>query len=297
MDISVIIVSWNVAELLRDCLASLYAADTGGRTMEIIVVDSASSDSTVEMVEREYPGVRLFAQAENVGYTRGNNIGLAASVGRYLLLLNPDTEVIGDALAQMAAVLDSQPDVGIVGPHTLNTDGTTQASRWRFPNRRVAFLETAWLRPYAQKTLAHYAYADVSPESTHGADWMQGSCLLARREVYAQIGGLDTGYVMFYEELDWCRRAYEADWKSVYVGTAQIVHHGGKSTEQIGARKHIYYNESKLRYFARVYGGGFAFILRMFLLAVYGWQMTLEWAKGLLGSQRGLRRERVSTYW
>src|SRR5690606_24104131 len=110
-------------------------------------------------------------------------------------------------------------------------------------------------------------------------------------------GGLDTGYVMFFEELDWCKRAADAGFKTAYLGAARIVHYGGASTDQIGARKHIHYNESKLRYFHKGYGHTFAWLLRIFLLAVYGWQMALEWAKGVLGSQRSLRRERVSTYW
>ena len=297
MDISVIIVSWNVTALLRDCLASLYSSEIDVRTLEVIVVDSASSDGTPAMVKAEFPAVLLLEQADNVGYTRGNNIGLAAATGRYLLLLNPDTTVIGDAVAQMATYLDAHQDVGIVGPHTLNSDGTHQPSRWRFPSRRLAFMETAWLRPYAVRLLADYEYADVSAGATHRADWVQGSCLMARREVYETIGGLDTGYVMFFEELDWCKRAADAGFKTVYLSAARIVHHGGASTGQIGARKHIYYNESKLRYFRKVYGRGFAGVLRVFLLAIYGWQMALEWTKGALGSQRSLRRERVNTYW
>lgn len=297
MDISVIIVSWNVTGLLRDCLTSLYASDLGGRTLEVIVVDSASSDGTPAMVKTEFPTVRLLEQAENIGYTRGNNIGLAAAAGEYLLLLNPDTTVRETALAQMAAYLDVHPDVGIVGPHTLNGDGTHQPARWRFPSRRLAFMETAWLRPYAGRLLADYEYVDVSAETTHGADWVQGSCLMARREAYEKIGGLDIGYVMFFEELDWCKRAADAGFKTVYLGSAQIVHYGGASTDQIGARKHIYYNESKLRYFGKVYGRGFALVLRIFLLTIYGWQMALEWTKGVLGSQPSLRRERVNTYW
>ncbi|MBK8134554.1 MAG: glycosyltransferase family 2 protein [Anaerolineae bacterium] len=298
MDISVIIVSWNVAALLKDCLTSLYAADTGGRAMEVIVVDSASTDSTVEMLRSSFPQVMLLAQDENVGFTRANNIGLGTSTGRHILLLNPDTKIIGDALSQMSDFLDSHPDVGVVGPHTLNPDGTTQSSRRRFPDRRTAFFETPWLQHFAPGgLLTRYEFAELSPDMTHEVDWMQGSCLCARREVYDQIGGLDTGYIMYFEELDWCKRAKDSGWKLQYLGSARIVHHGGKSTDQIGARKHIHYNESKLRYFSKVYGRGFATVLRMFLLATYGWQLMLEWIKGLAGSKRQLRHERVTTYW
>lgn len=298
MDISVVIVSWNVSSLLRECLNSLRDAGRGPRTLETIVVDSASTDGTVEMLRREFPGVRSLAQTENVGFTRGNNIGLEAATGRYILLLNPDTVVLDSAIERMADYLDTHQNVGIVGPQTLNSDGSLQSTRRRFPDRRIALFETAWLRPYAPRGLLEsYEFDGMDASATHDVDWMQGSCLMARREVYETIGGLDNGYAMFFEELDWCKRAKDAGFDLVYVGTARIIHHGGKSTEQIGARKHIHYNESKLRYFRKVYGSVFAALLRLFLLATYGWQLALESLKGALGSQRPLRRERASVYW
>lgn len=298
VDISVIIVSWNVADILRDCLKSLYDSALGGRTIEVIVVDSASTDETVAMMRREFPQVIVLPQAENLGYTRCNNIGLKIAQGRHLLLLNPDTLILGSALAELSAYLDEQPHVGLVGPHTLNDDQrTTQSTRRLFPNRRLAFFESTWLEPFAPKAwLNAYVLADKDDRSTFEVDWMQGSCLMARREVYQQIGGLDEGFVMFYEEMDWCKRAKDAGWKAVYVGTAHIVHLGGKSTDQASARKHIYYNESKLRYFRKVYGGFFAGVLRVVLLIGYGWQLLAEWGKGVLGHKRDLRRQRVEIY-
>jgi GT2 family glycosyltransferase len=267
-------------------------------TVEVIVVDSASSDATVTLVQTRFPQVRLLPQTENIGYTRGNNIGLAAAQGRYLLLLNPDTEIIGDALNQMIAYLDAYPAVGIVGPHTLNSDSTTQSSRRRFLTRRLAFFESTWLQAYAPSAwLDHYYVTDMPDDSIVTVDWVQGSALAARRAVYEQIGGLDTGYVMFFEETDWCKRAKLAGWQVIYLGTAHITHHGGKSTEQAGARKHIHFQESKLRYCRKYFGSGFAAVLRGYLLLLYLWQIALEGVKGLLGSQRALRQERVRLYW
>lgn len=297
VDVSIIIVSWNVADLLRDCLHSVYGAPWAGRTFEVIVVDSASADDTVAMLGREFPQVISVPQAENLGYTRCNNLGLALAKGRHLLLLNPDTLVLGDALAQLSAYLDAHPSVGLVGPHTLNDDRTTQSTRRRLPSRALAFLESTWLEPLAPKAwLSAYRVEERPDRDTFEVDWMQGSCLMARREVYERIGGLDEGYVMFYEEMDWCRRAKLNGWGVVYVGTAQIVHLGGKSTNQASARKHIYYNESKLRYFRKAYGAGFAHALRLTLLMGYVWQMVMEWAKGALGHKPELRRQRVAIY-
>jgi hypothetical protein len=297
IDLSIIIVSWNVSELLAACLNSLKGS-AGAYYTEIIVVDSASSDDAVIRVRRDYPGVKLLPQTENLGFVGCNNLGLEAAIGRYMLLLNPDTEVIGDALATMVAYLDANPAVGILGPHTLNTDGSTQSSRRRFPDAKLAFFESTWLQPYAPQRWLDDYYITQSPDNAIlDVDWVQGSALMARREVYQQIGGLDPAYIMFYEELDWCKRAKDNGWRVVYLGTAQITHHGGKSTEQVGARKHIYFNESKLRYFHKYYGSVFAFILRVFLLIGFIWQIIREGVRGLLGSKRAVRQERIQTYW
>ncbi|MCU0496237.1 MAG: glycosyltransferase family 2 protein [Anaerolineae bacterium] len=297
MDLSVIIVSWNVADLLTACLDSLRNS-AGPYQMEVIVVDSASQDDTVARIKRDYPEVHLSAQTENLGFTRCNNLGLAIARGRYLFLLNPDTEIIGDAIPQMIAYLDEHPEVGILGPHTLNSDRTTtQSSRRRFPDKKLAFFESTWLQAWTPKAwLDHFYVNDAPDRATLSVDWVQGSAIMARHEVYEQIGGLDPDYVMFFEELDWCKRAKDRGWQVVFLGTAQIVHHGGKSTEQVVGRKHIHFQESKLRYFRKYHGRSFATPLRIFLLANYVWQILIETVKGWLGLKPALRKERVAAY-
>ncbi|MBI1282326.1 MAG: glycosyltransferase [Anaerolineaceae bacterium] len=297
-DLSIIIVSWNVASLLKACLESIYSSPLGPYTLEIIVVDSASTDNSVQMVSDQFPQVKLLPQNENLGFSRCNNIGLAAATGRYIFLLNPDTEIVGDALAKMLAYMDAHATVGILGPHTLNSDGTTQSTRRRFPTLALGFVESTWLQPFAPKSLLDNFYAtDINDDAIADVDWVQGSALLARREVYTQIGGLDDGYVMYSEEMDWCKRAKTSGWRVVYFGNADIVHHGGKSSEQATARKHIYFQESKLRYTHKFHGWMAAQILRLFLLTSYLWQIGLESLKSVLGHKRSLRQERIQTYW
>jgi N-acetylglucosaminyl-diphospho-decaprenol L-rhamnosyltransferase len=297
-DLSIIIVSWNVRDFLKACLDSIFATPVAPYTVEVIVVDSSSSDGSVELVRDQYPQVRLLPQGENLGFSRCNNIGLEAAVGRYVMLLNPDTEVIGSALAAMVAYLDANPMVGFVGPRTLNPDGTTQSTRRRFPTLGVGFLESTWLQPYAPLSIMQRYYVSAaSDDATLDVDWVQGSAFMARREVYDQIGGLDDGYVMYSEELDWCKRAKLAGWRVVYFGGAQIMHYAGKSSEQVTARKHIHFQESKLRYFRKYHGWLVAQFLRTFLLVSYLCQIALESAKGLLGHKRDLRRERIQAYW
>jgi N-acetylglucosaminyl-diphospho-decaprenol L-rhamnosyltransferase len=304
-DLSIIIVSWNVAELLAACLDSILASGVrvGAEgtanvlTVEIIVVDSASSDDTVEMVKNRYPQVMLLPQRENVGFTRGNNIGLQAASGRYLLLLNPDTELVGNALQKMVAYLDAHRDVGIVGPYTMNTDGSYQSTRRRFPTLRTAFFESTWFQTYAPKALMDRFYVNEAAEdATLEVDWVQGSALMARREVWTQIGGLDEGYTMYSEELDWCKRATTAGWRVIYLGSAKILHHGGKSTEQVTANKHIYFQQSKLRYFRKYHGELTAQVLRLFLLSNYTWQYALESVKAALNHKPELRKPRIEAY-
>ncbi len=296
-DLSIIIISWNVADLLADCLDSI-ATNTGDLDVETIVVDSASSDDTVVRVQGNYPWVTLLLQTENVGFVGGNNIGLNHATGTYLLLLNPDTVVVEDMLAQMVNYLRDNPDVGVVGPHTLNTDGSTQPSRRRFPTLTTAFLESTWLQPYApQSMLDRYYVRNADDRATLDVDWVQGHALMTRRAVYEQIGGLDAYYPMYFEETDWCHRAQAAGWRVVYLGSAQVIHHGGGSSAQAGAFKHISYNRSKIRYVRRYHGTPAAILLRVFLLAGFAWQWLLEGGKWLARHKPSLRRERLRIYW
>jgi len=294
MDLSILIVSWNVADLLADCLDSIRA---DGLQLEVIVVDSASADHSVELIRERYPWVRLFAQDQNIGFTRGNNLALEQAQGRSVLLLNPDTVVHGDALQKMVNYLDQPPGVGIVGPHVLNEDGSTQSTRRRFPTFLTAIFESTWMQGYAPKRLLdHFYVADQPDDGTFDVDWVQGCALMARREVYEKIGPLDVGYVMFSEELDWCKRTKEAGWRVVYVGDAAITHYGGKSTEQVPTTKHIYFQQSKIRYFRKFHGRWAAWCLRLFLVLSYLAQMAQEGLKALLGSKRAMRKERIRTY-
>ncbi len=252
------------------------------------------------MIGANYAWVRLLAQADNIGFTAANNLGLAAAAGRHMMLLNPDTEVIDDALAQLVAYLDAHPDVGIVGPHTLNTDGTFQSTKRRFPTLITALFESTWLQPLAPRPvrnqLDRFYTADIPSDATADVDWMQGSALMIRRAAYDQIGGLDAHYIMYSEEVDWCKRAKNAGWRVVYVGSALIIHHGGKSSEQVTARRHIHFQQSKLYYFRKHHGALSAALLRAFLLISYGQQLFMEALKAALGHKRALRRERVQVY-
>ena len=293
-DVSIISLSWNVRDLLRACLRSLPLDDP---TIEVIVVDGGSADGSPEMVRAEFPTVRLLARAENLGYSRGNNLGLAAAGGRYLFVLNPDTEVRPGCVRTLADYLDGHPEVGVAGPQLLFDDGSVQASRRRFPTLATAFFESTWLQRWAPRGLLARYYADDLPGGApHEVDWLVGAALCVRREAYAQVGGLDEGFFMYSEELDWQRRMRAAGWRCVYVPAAQVVHHEARSSTQVPAATHIRFNTSKVRYFRKYHGALAAEALRWFLLANFAVQLVLEAAKGLLGHKRDLRQARVAAY-
>ncbi|MCX7854846.1 MAG: glycosyltransferase family 2 protein [Anaerolineae bacterium] len=310
-DLSVLIVNWNVRDLLRRCLQSILANSPTCKLatcklatcklatckLEIIVVDNGSTDGSVEMVRAEFPQVHLIANADNRGFTAANNQGLAVARGRYVLLLNPDTEVLGDALATMVSFADAHPDVGVVGPQLLNPDGTVQSSRRRFPTLWTALFESTWLQPYAPRRLLNRYYVlDRPDDEIQDVDWVTGAALMARREAIEQVGPLDEGFFMYSEELDWCRRFREVGWRVVYLPTARVIHHEGKSSEQVLPARHIHFQTSKVRYFRKYHGPIAAEALRLAILGNYLWQIGLEGAKWLLGHKRPLRAERIAAY-
>jgi GT2 family glycosyltransferase len=302
VDLSIIIVNWNVVDLLEACLTSIYRTlqeTAASIAVEVIVVDSGSRDGSVAMLQTQFPQVQVIALESNLGFTRANNLGLAQATGRHLFILNPDTVILKDALSRLVTFMDANPDVGICGPHTLNSDGTTQSTRRRFPNFWIGLFESTWLQPYAPKRLldSYYYVGGNGVHETHDVDWVQGSAMVVRREVYQQLGGFDEGFVMFSEELDWCHRAHDAGWRVVYLGEAEIIHYGGKSTEQVVAQTHILFQQSKLRYFRKYHGPVISGILRAFLQLNYVFQLVIETAKWLLGHKRALRQSRMSAYW
>lgn len=297
IDLSIIIVSWNVRELLGRCLASAVASARirPALTTEVIVVDNASSDDSAAMIARDHPQVRLISNSQNLGFTRASNQGIRASSGRYLLLLNPDTEVLGDALGLMVDYMGAHPQVGLLGPKLLNPDGTVQSSRRRFPTLATAFVESTVLQRYLGQSQAvkRYYMLDRSDDEEQEVDWLMGACLTARREAVAAAGLLDEGFFMYFEEVDWARRIRQAGWQVVYLPQAQVIHHHGQSSGRDIPHRHINFNVSKWRYVRKHHGPLPAMLLRWFLLATFVFQMAEEAAKLLLGHKRTLRRERL----
>ena len=301
-DLSIVIISWNVRELLRLCLDSIQESLRGekgeGLLVETIIFDNGSTDGSADMVREDFPRVHLMESEVNLGFTKGNNLAIGQSEGRYILLLNPDTEVVGDALGTMVTYMEAHPRVGALGPQLLNPDGTTQSSRRRFPTLATAFLESTVLEPWFQgsRILKRYYLLDRPDDEIQPVDWAVGAALLIRREALHQVGPLDEEFFMYSEELDWCYRLKAQGWEVVYLPTAQVVHQEGRSSEQVLPARHIHFQRSKVLFFKRYYGWR-GEVLRWFILSTYLYLFLLEGLKWLVGHKRSLRRERVAAYW
>lgn len=302
VELSIIIVSWNVVSLLGDCLRSIFGASGESSAVdvpyEVYVVDNASSDGTTDMVRREFPQVKLIANPANLGFTAANNIALRRCQGRYIMLLNPDTRIVGDALKTMLGYMRQHADVGVVGPQLRYADGTLQSSRRRFPTLMTALFESTLLQQWFPRNrwAQRYYVADMPDDKAQDVDWVTGACMLARSEVISRVGLLDESFFMYSEELDWCRRIRAAGWRVVYLPEAVVIHYEGRSSGQVVAARHIHFESSKVYYFRKHHGLAQAEFLRAFLLLTYVFRLAEDALKYAVDHKRELRGPRIKAY-
>lgn len=286
LDLSVIVLSWNVRELLRECLQSVIRCQASGvsgqmgvrialptdicpLTPELIVVDNASTDGSAEMVAAEFPEAKLIRNAENLGFARANNIGIAASTGRYVLLLNSDTVVPAGALASLVAFMDAHPQAAACSPRLAQPDGAPQPYAFGRDPSLGYLLRRGLTRALFRRPLHDWAVAEPL-----GVDWVSGACLLVRRAAIEQVGGLDEAMFMYFEDNDWCRRMRLASWQVWYVPTVAITHIGGAGLKQNPAARAAYYRS--LAHFYRKHYGLLAQALLLPALAAYRLVIKLE---------------------
>jgi GT2 family glycosyltransferase len=239
-DLSVVVVSWNVRDLLRQCLRSVRAA-AGDLDVECIVVDNASDDDSAGMVRREFPGVRLVALARNVGFAAANNRGIACSRGRHVLALNPDVVVRPGALAAMVAKLDGDPTLGAVGARQLDTRGHARRAGRACPTFAAMLGQYTLLRavPHFRRALNAWKMHGFAWDREREVDVLGGGCLMAPRRVLEKVGGWDERFFMFFEDVDLCRRIREAGCRVLFCAEAEVVHSGGRSARQASARERM----------------------------------------------------------
>jgi N-acetylglucosaminyl-diphospho-decaprenol L-rhamnosyltransferase len=222
-DVAAVVVTYDSLPWIEPCLASLDGART-------VVVDNGSSDGTFELVRERFPGVDL-VESENRGLAAGWNEGIRRTNGRYVLLLNSDAWLVGDALSRLVTFADRRPEAAIVAPRLLNQDGSLQRSVRGFPTLWRLATEYFFLRKLAPRShLLNGFYAGgFDHDEVREAEFVMGACLLVRRSAIDQVGLLDEDYFLFSEETDWCYRFRQAGWQVLFFPGAECVHVGGAS--------------------------------------------------------------------
>ena len=246
-ELSLIIVSYNVKAYLEACLRSVFAGMDV--PFEIIVVDNHSRDGSVDMVRKAFPDVRCIPLNTNVGFAAANNIGIGQSSGSLLLFLNPDTELAGGGLKGLLRFFDDHPRAAAAGCRTLNTDGTLQRTCYTFPSLREMI---AMFFPFPGR---YTPLRDMDYSRGAEVDYVRGSFMAVRRRSLEAVGTLDPRFFMYGEEADLCFRLQKAGWKCFYVPEPVIIHHKGKSTEQVGGGMSPERIRSLLVYFRKHHPG------------------------------------------
>ena len=264
--LSIIIVNWNTRELLADCLASVAVeiAPFPAAQVETVVVDNASGDGSVAMLQTRFPWVQVIQNTTNVGFAAANNQAMAVAKGRYLLLLNSDTKVLAQALTTLVAFLEAHPAVGAAGARYLNADGSLQPSAYPAPT----LARELWRLFHLDRLYGFgiYRMNDWSMESPRAVDIIQGAAFLVRRTVLDQVGFFDTSYFMYTEEVDLCQRIRQAGWSIFFVPASVIIHYGGQSTRQAALPMFLQLYRSKILYFRKHHGALATIFYKLILL-------------------------------
>lgn len=299
MEISVIIPAYDRPELLRECLASLDR-ELAGVEAEVIVIDNASREDIGGMVKRDFPGVSLHLNRENLGFARANNQGLARARGRYLLLLNPDTRVQPGAVSKLIDYLEQCPRVGVVGPRLSFGDGRFQPSTFGFPSvfKEVANLaELDRLFPKEGKVgiflgrifgkwfpnLFSMYRLDPAPRRVPA---LFGACLLVRREAREKVGDLDPQFFLYWEDADFCYRMERAGWEVHYFPGAEVIHHGGANYYLPEEKGFFWYYQSLLYFFTKHYSPARVEALKAAVLSIISIRIFFERIKNAISGKR-----------
>ena len=268
-DVSVVIVNWNTRDLLNQTLQSLYEK-TKRVNFETIVVDNGSEDESTELVEKSWKQVKLIKFPINKGFAVANNVGFREAKGRYVLLLNSDTIITSTTLPVMVKFLDDHSDAGCVGCKHLNVDKTLQRSMDNFPsllNDFLSYTELYRLSIFLPLLKNKFAWWSDHNE-VREVDWVNGACMMVRKEVIDEVGGLDEEFFIYGEELDWCYRMKERGWKVYFTPKATIVHLGGQAMNRAANKRIVLKYKGQYLFYKKHYPLYKYAILRTFVTII-----------------------------
>jgi len=233
-DFSVVIVSFNTRDLLRECLQTLFA-HTGNLSLQTLVVDNASADDSADMVAAEFPSVTLIRSAANLGFGPANNRAIAEATGRYVVLLNSDAFLKEQTLRRSVELMDADPGVGLAGGRLIGRDGDWQPSARMFPSLlnellTISGLSARWPR---SRLFGRVDRTWADPAEPADVDWVPGAYSILRRSVLDRVGGFDPRFFLYFEEVDLCRRIRQAGWRVCYWPQIEVMHIGGESSRTV----------------------------------------------------------------
>jgi N-acetylglucosaminyl-diphospho-decaprenol L-rhamnosyltransferase len=253
MDLSVVIVTYFSRPHIAECLQALDRA-RGDLSMEVLVVDNASADGTLDEVRAKAPWVRIIETGDNLGYAKAVNRGILESSGEFVLVLNPDCNVGEDSLRALHAWMREHPRCGVAGPLIRNPDGTLEMSARSFPGPGAFFFNRYSLptllwpgNPWSRR----YLLSDWDHASPRGVDWVCGACMYVRRAAIAQVGGMDEAYFMFNEDVDWCHAMRDAGWSVDFVSDARVMHAIGASRKRVAEKVIIERHRGMIHYYRK----------------------------------------------
>lgn len=255
MKLSIVIICWNDWKVIRNCLRSIFEG-THSISYEVIVSDNGSSDGSPGLIQDEFPHVRIIENGANVGFARGNNSGIRASQGEFVLILNPDTIIHNGALDHWIAFANAHPNAGAFGCRVLNPDGSYQISARPFPTPLGDAIAALYLRSLGRLSNAFLSdtYVGWHGESERQIDWQSGCCVMFRGALLKELGGFDEQFFYHFEEVDLCRRVWNAGWPILYTPDASITHLGGQSVGRYPIRFALERERNRYRYFYKHFG-------------------------------------------
>lgn len=298
MDLSIIIVNWNSADFVKDCLTSIFATPPD-LDFEVVVIDSGSFDECGAMIKRGFPHVTFIQSKENVGFSRANNLAFQQTRGKYLLFLNPDTEVLGSGVRILFEHARMLPRAGAVGCKLLNTDRSLQTSCVQsFPTIINQVLDSEFLRQVSPRA-ALWGMAPLysSKDQPLEVEAIVGACIMMKREVFEHIGLFSTDYFMYAEDIDLCYKARQQGYVNYYVPNASIVHHGdgavGRAKSNFAVVMAV---ESVWRFLRKYRGATYAFLFRQAMLLGALGRLFLLFSRKILLKLRGSQSESAPSW-
>ena len=258
IDCSISIVNYNTRDLALACIASVIR-HTQNVSYELILIDNASADGSVESVREKFPQVQIIANPENLHFTKASNQGMRASKGRYLFTMNPDSYIQEDIFGPMVRYMDENPKVGAAGPTYLNPDGTIQALGHRFPGILYALFELLLINAVFPRNPVKLARV-YTENKLMEIDAMGGGGIMVRREVIDRVGILDEGFLGYFEDTDWCKRIRGAGWPIMHLPDVNMYHIGGVSTVKVNREMFERMQFNSMQYYYGKYYGRLAAI-------------------------------------